>query len=98
MVSEMSIEAHVTTFILYAIPVYILAFTLYIIRALKGPSISDIVLAIDALTYDLAAFLVILSILFRSPILIPTAIVLALWVYALDIYVAKYLEAKDMGE
>ncbi|RLG83562.1 MAG: pH regulation protein F [Thermoprotei archaeon] len=94
----MSIEAHVTTFILYAIPVYILAFTLYIIRALKGPSISDIVLAIDALTYDLAAFLVILSILFRSPILIPTAIVLALWVYALDIYVAKYLEAKDMGE
>ncbi|OYT48241.1 MAG: pH regulation protein F, partial [Desulfurococcales archaeon ex4484_42] len=51
------------------------------------------------LTYDLAAFLVILSIFFRSPILIPIAIVLALWIYALDIYVSKYLEAKkELGE
>jgi len=75
-----------------------IAFTLYIIRALKGPSISDTVLAIDAMTYDLAAFLVLLSIFFRSTILIPTAIVLALWIYALDIYVAKYLETKEMGE
>lgn len=94
----MSIEEQITTFIIYSIPVYLAAFILYIIRALRGPSISDIVLAIDALTYDLAAFLVILSILFKSPILVATAIVLSLWVYALDIYVAKYLEAKEMGE
>lgn len=94
----MSIEEQVTTFIIYSIPIYLVAFILYIIRALRGPSISDIVLAIDALTYDLAAFLVILSILFKSPILVATAIVLSLWVYALDIYVAKYLEAKEMGE
>ncbi|WFO76274.1 pH regulation protein F [Desulfurococcaceae archaeon MEX13E-LK6-19] len=90
-------ESQVVLFILYSIPVYLVAFALYIIRALKGPTISDIVLAIDALTYDLAAFLVILSIFFRSPILIATAIVLSLWVYALDIYVAKYLEAREMG-
>ncbi|RLG83048.1 MAG: pH regulation protein F [Thermoprotei archaeon] len=83
---------------MYIIPIYMIAFTLYIIRALKGPSISDTVLAIDAMTYDLAAFLVLLSIFFRSTILIPTAIVLALWIYALDIYVAKYLETKEMGE
>jgi len=92
------IEEQITTFILYIIPIYMVAFTLYIVRALKGPSISDTVLAIDAMTYDLAAFLVLLSIFFRSPILIPTAIVLALWIYALDIYVAKYLETKEMGE
>lgn len=92
------IEEQVTTYILYIIPIYIVAFTLYIVRALKGPSISDTVLAIDAMTYDLAAFLVLLSIFFRSPILIPTAIVLALWIYALDIYVAKYLETREMGE
>ncbi|RLG84780.1 MAG: pH regulation protein F [Thermoprotei archaeon] len=85
-------------YIIYIIPIYMIAFTLYIIRALKGPSISDSVLAIDAMTYDLAAFLVLLSIFFRSPILIPTAIVLALWIYAIDIYVAKYLEKKEMGE
>ncbi len=93
-----SLEQQIIYFILAITPVYLVAFTLYIIRALKGPSISDTVLAIDAMTYDLAAFLVILSILFRSPILIPTAIVLALWVYALDIYVAKYLESKEIGE
>ncbi len=93
-----SLEQQIIYFILVITPVYLISFTLYIIRALKGPSISDTVLAIDAMTYDLAAFLVILSILFRSPILIPTAIVLALWVYALDIYVAKYLESKEIGE
>ena len=93
-----SLEQQIIYFILAITPVYLVAFTLYIIRALKGPSISDTVLAIDAMTYDLAAFLVILSILFRSPILIPTAIVLALWVYALDIYVAKYLESKEIGD
>ncbi len=92
------IEEQVTTFIMYIVPIYILAFTLYIVRALKGPSISDTVLAIDAMSFDLAAFLVLLSIFFRSPILIPTAIVLALWIYAMDIYVAKYLETKEMGE
>ncbi len=91
------IEGEVPLFILAVFPVYVLAFTLYTVRAVKGPTLPDTVLAIDAMTYDLAAFLAVLSILFHSPILIPTAIVLALWVYALDIYVAKYLESKDMG-
>ncbi|MEM4501916.1 MAG: MrpF/PhaF family protein [Ignisphaera sp.] len=56
------------------------------------------VIAIDALGYDLAAFFIVLSILFRSPILIICAIVLTLWIYALDIYVAKYLEHKELGD
>jgi multicomponent Na+:H+ antiporter subunit F len=88
----------IVNFIYVLIPVYVTAFILYTIRALKGPTIPDQVLAIDAMSYDLAAFLVILSILFREPILIGTAIVLALWIYSLDIYVAKYLEKKEMGE
>lgn len=84
--------------ILYALPVYLLAFLLYVVRAVKGPTIPDMVLAVDALSYDLAAFLAILAVVFKIPILIPVAIVLALWIYALDIYVAKYLESKEMGE
>jgi len=84
--------------ILYALPVYLLAFLLYVVRAVKGPTIPDMVLAVDALSYDLAAFLAILAVVFKIPILIPVAVVLALWVYALDIYVAKYLESKEMGE
>jgi multicomponent Na+:H+ antiporter subunit F len=86
------------TVILWTMPIYLTAFTLYSVRAVKGPTISDSVLAIDSMSYDLAAFITILSILFRSPILIAVAIVLALWVFALDIYVAKYLESREMGE
>ncbi|OYT50047.1 MAG: pH regulation protein F [Desulfurococcales archaeon ex4484_204] len=85
-------------FIMAVFPIYMAAFILYAVRAVKGPTIPDMVLAIDAMTFDLAAFLVVLSIFFKSPILIPVAIVLALWIYALDIYVAKYLEAREMGE
>jgi len=94
----MDMESQVTLFILAVFPLYLLSFTLYIIRAIKGPSIPDSVLAIDALSFDIAAFLALLSILYRSPILISCAVVLALWVYALDIYVSKYFESKDMGD
>jgi multicomponent Na+:H+ antiporter subunit F len=86
------------TVVFWVMPIYLVAFALYSVRAVKGPTIPDSVLAIDAMSYDLAAFITILSILFRSPILIAVAIVLALWVFALDIYVAKYLESKEMGE
>jgi len=88
----------VVTSITFLIPIFLLAFILYIIRAIKGPTISDQVLAIDAMTYDVAAFLVVLSIYLRIPILTATAIVLALWIYALDIYIAKYLEKRELGE
>lgn len=92
------LEAWTTTFLTASIAIYITSFSLYLIRLAKGPTIPDMVIAIDALGFDLAAFFVILSILFRSPILILCAIVLALWVYALDIYIAKYLEHKELGD
>ncbi len=84
--------------VFWVIPIYLTAFALYSVRAVKGPTIPDSVLAIDSMSYDLAAFITILSILFHSPILIAVAMVLALWVFALDIYVAKYLESREMGE
>ena len=94
----MTLESQVTTFLICIIPIYVAAFLIYVVRVVKGPSISDRVLAVDALSFDLAAFLVILGILFKIAILVPIAIVLALWVYALDVYVAKYLEAREMGD
>ncbi|HDI02054.1 MAG TPA: pH regulation protein F [Ignisphaera sp.] len=94
----MDLETWVTNFIMIAMFLYIAAFLLYTVRIFKGPTVPDMVLAVDALSYDLAAFLVVLSILFRSPIMIPSALVLVLWAYALDIYIAKYLEAREMGE
>lgn len=94
----MGSEELALTLITISLPLFIVALVLYVIRAITVPSVPDKILAIDALGYDLAVFLVVLSILFKSPILIPCAIVLALWVYALDIYVAKYLEARELGE
>jgi len=94
----LNLETWVTTFIVYAMPFYLAAFAIYMVRLVKGPTVPDMVIAVDALSYDLAAFLVLLGILFRAPIMIPCAIVLVLWVYALDIYVAKYFEAGEIGE
>jgi multicomponent Na+:H+ antiporter subunit F len=76
---------------------YIISFMLYLVRVLRGPTISDRVLAIDALGYDLAAFMIILSVYLRSPLMAVCGISLALWIYALDIFIAKYLEAREMG-
>ncbi|ADM28703.1 multiple resistance and pH regulation protein F [Ignisphaera aggregans DSM 17230] len=94
----MSYTAHVQTFLTFVIPIYIVSMILYTIRAIKGPTLPDSVIAIDALSYVLGVLLIIFSIYLQSPILIPCAIVLMLWVYALDVYVAKYLESKEIGE
>jgi len=92
------VEGFVSLALSCLIPLYIVAIVLYAVRVLRGPTVPDRVLAVDALGFDLAAFLTILSVLFRAPIMVTTALVLALWIYALDIYVAKYLESKEMGD
>ncbi|MEM0370980.1 MAG: monovalent cation/H+ antiporter complex subunit F [Ignisphaera sp.] len=94
----MDIETHVTMVMTFVVPIFVVSIILYTIRLLKGPTIPDMVIAVDAISYDVAVFLAVLSILFKSPILISCAMILMLWAYALDIYVAKHLEAKEMGE
>ncbi len=94
----MTLEEIARSVIMIIMPIFIIAFILYAIRAIRGPTIPDIVLAIDALSFDVAAFMIILAIYFSSPFLIPGAIVLAVWAYALDIFVAKYYEKKEIGE
>ncbi|MEM4593194.1 MAG: monovalent cation/H+ antiporter complex subunit F [Sulfolobales archaeon] len=94
----MVIEALVTSVLTVLIPIYVVSFLLYVVRVVKGPTIPDRVLAVDSLGYDLAAFMVVLSILLKSPLMVVSGLALALWVYAFDIYIAKYLEAKEMGE
>ncbi len=86
------------TLVAASVIIYIVALTLYTIRVVKGPTIPDRILAVDALTYDLAALIAVIGLLLRSPLLVPSAIVLALWVYALDLYVAKYLEGRELGD
>lgn len=80
-----------------ALAMYILSIVLLSIRAVKGPTIGDQVLAIDVITYVSVVIFILLSVYLREPFLAVVAIPLALWVYALDIYVAKYLEKGDLG-
>ncbi len=93
----MSLEPLITSIIMYTIPIFILAYILYFIRILKGPTVPDRVLAVDALAFDLVVFLIVLGIYFKSPVLPVVAVVLALWTYAFDIFIAKYLERREMG-
>ena len=93
----MDLEALVTSVLTILVPLYVVSFLLYVVRVVRGPTIPDRVLAADSLGYDLAAFMVVLSILLRSPLMVVCGLALALWVYAFDIYVAKYLEAREMG-
>lgn len=85
------------TLLLFIIAIYTVSITLLAIRAIKGPTIGDQVLAIDVLSYITIVLFIVLSIYLREPLLSVVAIPLALWVYALDIYVAKYLERGDLG-
>ncbi len=93
----MDLEPLVSSVLAALIPAYVASFLLYVVRVVKGPTIPDRVLAVDALGYDLAAFMVVLSVFLKSPFMVVCGLALALWVYAFDIYVAKYLEAKEMG-
>jgi multicomponent Na+:H+ antiporter subunit F len=83
--------------ILIVLILYTVAIALFSIIALRGPTIGDQVLAIDAITYATVVLIVLSSIYFKEPTLSVVAIPLALWIYALDIYVAKYLERGDLG-
>ncbi|ANF22943.1 monovalent cation/H+ antiporter complex subunit F [Thermococcus piezophilus] len=93
----MSLESQFFLLMKFVIPVYLLAFIIYAVRAFKGPTIVDIILAVDCLSFDVAAFMAILAVYFKSVYLVSGAIILALWAYLLDIYVAKYLVSREVG-
>ncbi|ACS33745.1 monovalent cation/H+ antiporter complex subunit F [Thermococcus gammatolerans] len=87
----MNFEAVFLDVLYFAAVIYTLAFVLYGIRAIKGPTTADIILAVDCLSFDMAAFMVVLGIYFKSIMLASGAIILALWAFMLDIYYTKYV-------
>jgi len=93
-----SVEELVKTVITALIPVFGVAIALYTVRIIKGPTAPDMTLAVDCLSYDVCFFMALLAIYFETPFLIVCAICLALWTYIFDLYIAKYLERKELGE
>ncbi len=78
-------------------PMYLTAFIIYAVRVVRGPSIPDMMLAVDCMSFDIAAFMAILALYFKSIYLISGAIILALWAYLLDVYVANHLTRREVG-
>jgi multicomponent Na+:H+ antiporter subunit F len=79
-------------------PIFAIAMVLYTVRAVKGPTVADMALAIDCLAFDVCFFMAILAVYFKAPFLIVCSICLALWAYIFDLYIAKYLERRELGE
>jgi len=77
--------------VLLATPLYMGAIILYTLRAIRGPTIPDIILAIDCIAYDLAVFLAVVVLYYESPIMITPSILPSLWVYLLDVFISKHL-------
>ncbi|MGB9828198.1 pH regulation protein F [Thermosphaera chiliense] len=87
-----------TTVLLVSVPLYLGAVVLYTVRLVKGPSIPDMVLAVDCIAYDLAVFLLVIALYYRTPLLVAPSIMLALWAYLLDVFISKHLVSKEVGE
>ncbi len=80
------------------LPLLSLSSILYLLVVCRGPTISDRVLSADVFFYTSSLFFGIVGLLIGSPIMVACTVVLVLWAYALDIYVAKYLERGELGD
>lgn len=70
--------------------IYAFTAVLFTYRVVKGPSIFDRVIAVDALSYDLIVFIALLALYFRQPMITLCIVPIALWAYILDLYVSWY--------
>ncbi|MEM0065940.1 MAG: monovalent cation/H+ antiporter complex subunit F, partial [Sulfolobales archaeon] len=89
---------NVTQVLEMVIFVYIASMVMFFVRILRGPTIFDRVIAVDALSCDLAVFMALIALYTGNPHIAFPMIFIALWAYVLDLYVSKYLEFKDIGE
>lgn len=77
--------------------VYMVSAFIYIARVIRGPTLYDRVLAIDALSYDLTVFMALLAYYTRQFYVATPIIIVALWGFALDLYVSKIIEKREIG-
>ncbi|MEM1628551.1 MAG: monovalent cation/H+ antiporter complex subunit F [Desulfurococcaceae archaeon] len=76
------------------VAIYLSTAVIFVFRAIRGPTIFDRVLAIDALSYDLTVFMALIALYTNRHVLAVCMIPIALWAYALDVYVSWYMEHK----
>jgi multicomponent K+:H+ antiporter subunit F len=75
-----------------------LAMTLCAWRLVRGPHVTDRVLAIDTLYINAVALVVLLGIRMRTPILFEAALIIAMLGFASTVALARYLSRGDVIE
>lgn len=89
----------VTQFVIeFVITIYIISAIMFFISIVKGPTIFDRVIAIDALSYDLTVFIALIALYIARPFTAMPMVLIALWTYALDLYISKSIEYNEVGE
>ena len=78
--------------------VFIAAITLYMYRILRGPTILDMVLGIDCMSYDLAVFIALVSLYYDTSFLIIGSLMISLWAFMFDVYISKYYLKRELGD
>ncbi|MEM4552672.1 MAG: monovalent cation/H+ antiporter complex subunit F [Ignisphaera sp.] len=90
----MSFTEYVVEFILI---VYLFSAIMFLIRIVRGPTIFDRIVAVDALSYDLTVFMALIAFYVNRPLVATPMILIALWAYALDVCISRALRHRDMG-
>lgn len=75
-----------------------MAFSLNLLRLIKGPSIADRVLALDTLYINGLAILVIFGIAINSRVFFEAALLIALFGFFSTVVISKYLLRGDVIE
>ncbi len=83
--------------LLIILSIILLAGIICIIRAVKGPTTPDRVVAIDTLSGLMIAGLVVLGVYYQAEIFLDVALIYAFIAFVGTLAVSKYLEGKDVG-
>lgn len=87
-----------TPIFLIPLSIFAISISVLLLVIVRGDTLSDMVLAADAVLYTSSVFLAILGLLLESRALATCVIVIVLWAFAFDIYFAKYLERGELGD
>ncbi len=83
--------------LLIVLTVILVAGLICLVRAVRGPSTPDRVVALDTLSSLMIAALVVLGVHYQAEIFLDVALIYALLAFIGTLAVSKYLEGKDVG-
>lgn len=79
------------------IATYLASAALLLARAIRGPTLFDRILAVDALSYDLTVFMALVALHTGRPVIAGPMILLSLWAFTLDLYTLKFFASPRGG-